>query len=66
MFEPPAFDLHWVNESGGLVSHTVYVEGFPGPYPFALDPAYPGGHRASGRDCRLGLLAFHLLACLGV
>jgi len=44
VFEPPAFDLHWLRPDGGLVSHTVYVERFPGPYPFALDPAYPGGH----------------------
>ena len=44
VFEPPAFDLHWRRGDGGLVSHTVYVERFPGPYPFALDPAYPGSH----------------------
>ena len=44
VFEPPAFDLHWEGSSGELVSHTVYVERFPGPYPFALDPAYPGRH----------------------
>ena len=45
VFEPPAFDLHWRrSEDAPLVSHTVYVERFPGPYPFALDPAYPGSH----------------------
>lgn len=43
VFEPPAFDLHW-RGNGAFVSHTVYVERFPGPYPFALDPAYPGAH----------------------
>ena len=42
VFEPPAFDLHWRRGEHGIVSHTVYVERFPGPYPFALDPAYPG------------------------
>jgi 3',5'-cyclic-AMP phosphodiesterase len=31
--EPAAFQVH-VLASGGLVSHTVYVENFPGPYPF--------------------------------
>jgi 3',5'-cyclic-AMP phosphodiesterase len=45
VFEPPAFDLHWrLDEANGIVSHTVYVERFPGPFPFALDPAYPGAH----------------------
>ena len=45
VFEPPAFDLHWRRDpAGGFVSHTVYVERFPGPFPFALDPAYPGAH----------------------
>ena len=44
VFEPPAFDLHWLRGDAGLISHTVYVERFPGPYPFALDPAYPGAH----------------------
>lgn len=44
VFEPPAFDLHWVRPDGGMVSHTVYIERFPGPYPFALDPDYPGAH----------------------
>ncbi len=31
--EPAAFQVHAL-VSGGLVSHTVYVENFPGPYPF--------------------------------
>jgi hypothetical protein len=26
----------------GLVSHTGFVERFPGPFPFVLDPDYPG------------------------
>ena len=40
--EPPAFLLHRWDRLGGLTSHQVYVESFPGPYPFILDPAYPG------------------------
>jgi len=24
------------------VSHTAYVEHYPGPYPFVNDPEYPG------------------------
>ena len=42
IFEPPAFQLHrWAPEDG-IVSHTVYVEHFPGPFPFLTDPDYPG------------------------
>lgn len=41
-FEPPAFQLHRWTAADGIVSHTVYVEDFPGPYPFINDPDYPG------------------------
>lgn len=40
--EPPAFQLHVWSPYTGLVSHTAYVDAFPGPYPFTLDPDYPG------------------------
>ena len=40
--EPAAFLLHSVREGMGFVSHTAYVERFPGPYPFVLDADYPG------------------------
>jgi Icc protein len=42
IFEPPAFQLHRWTPADGIVSHTVYVEDFPGPYPFASDPEAPG------------------------
>jgi Icc protein len=42
VFEPPAFQLHLWLPAAGVVSHTVYVEDFPGPYPFIADPDYPG------------------------
>lgn len=42
IFEPPAFQLHRWTEADGIVSHTVYVEDFPGPYPFFNEPDYPG------------------------
>ena len=42
IFEPPAFQLHRWTAADGIVSHTVYVEDFPGPYPFVNDPDYPG------------------------
>lgn len=39
--EPPGFQLHlWLPETG-LVSHTVPVGDFGGPYPFVLDRDYP-------------------------
>ncbi len=34
VMEPPAFQLHFWQDVGGLASHTAYVEGYPGPYPF--------------------------------
>ena len=40
--EPPAFQVHLALEGAGIVSHTVYVENYPGPYPFLSDPDYPG------------------------
>ena len=42
VLEPGAFEVHrWTAESG-IVSHTVCVEEFPGPFPFLADPDYPG------------------------
>jgi 3',5'-cyclic AMP phosphodiesterase CpdA len=42
VLEPPAFQLHRWTAADGIVSHTVFVEDFPGPYPFINDPDYPG------------------------
>jgi 3',5'-cyclic AMP phosphodiesterase CpdA len=42
VFEPPAFQLHRWTMADGFVTHTVYVEQFPGPYPFLPDEDYPG------------------------
>lgn len=42
VFEPTAFQLHRWTPTEGIVSHTVYVERFPGPFPFIADPDYPG------------------------
>jgi Icc protein len=41
-FEPPAFHLHRWPAADGIVTHTAYVETFPGPYPFVASPDYPG------------------------
>jgi len=41
-FEPPAFHLHRWSAAGGIVTHTAYVDDFPGPYPFVAAPEYPG------------------------
>jgi 3',5'-cyclic AMP phosphodiesterase CpdA len=42
LFEPPAFQLHRWTPADGIVSHTVYVDDYPGPYPFVNDADYPG------------------------
>jgi Icc protein len=42
VLEPPAIRLHLYRPGAGIVSHTVYVERFPGPFPFVLDRDYPG------------------------
>jgi 3',5'-cyclic-AMP phosphodiesterase len=42
VFEPPAIRLHLYTPQSGIVSHTVYVERFGGPFPFVLDADYPG------------------------
>jgi Icc protein len=34
VLEPPAYRLHLWSEATGIVSHTVYVGAYPGPYPF--------------------------------
>jgi Icc protein len=41
-FEPPAFHLHQWSATEGIVTHTAYVDRFPGPYPFIASPDYPG------------------------
>ncbi len=46
VMEPPAFALHRWSPEQGLVSHTAYVEAYPGPFPFLADPHYPGGSDA--------------------
>ncbi len=42
VLEPPAFQLHLWTPTDGIVSHTVLVEKFPGPFPFITEPDYPG------------------------
>jgi Icc protein len=43
-FEPPAFQLHvWLGQNG-FVSHTIYTDRYPGPFPFLTDVDYPGAH----------------------
>ncbi len=41
-FEPPAFHLHLWAADGAIVTHTSYVEAFPGPYRFIAAADYPG------------------------
>jgi 3',5'-cyclic-AMP phosphodiesterase len=42
VLEPPAYQLHRYRPDTGVVSHMVYVERFPGPFPFILGDDYPG------------------------
>jgi 3',5'-cyclic AMP phosphodiesterase CpdA len=37
--EPACFLLHCLVEGQGIVTHTGFVEDYPGPYPFIPDPA---------------------------
>lgn len=34
IFEPPAFHLHLFDPDIGFVSHTIYTQTYPGPFPF--------------------------------
>jgi Icc protein len=43
VMEPSAYQLHLkLPDGGGMATHTVYVERFPGPFPFVVDDDYPG------------------------
>jgi 3',5'-cyclic AMP phosphodiesterase CpdA len=43
-FEPPAFQLHSWRNDDDCISHTVYVENYPGPFRSTADPDYPGNN----------------------
>ena len=43
MLEPPGYHVHLRLPDGGIASHMVFVENFPGPFPYIADPDYPGG-----------------------
>ena len=40
--EPPGFHLHLWTADVGLVTHSVAIGDFAGPYAFVLDADYPG------------------------
>ncbi len=40
--EPPAYQMHRWTRADGFVSHTAFVEGYPGPFPFLDHADYPG------------------------
>ena len=42
VMEPPAFQVHLRLKTGEIASHTVFVEPYPGPFPYIADPDYPG------------------------
>jgi 3',5'-cyclic AMP phosphodiesterase CpdA len=37
-FEPPAFHLHLFDAETGFISHTIYTQVYPGPFPFIIRP----------------------------
>ncbi|HVY14863.1 MAG TPA: phosphodiesterase [Rhodopila sp.] len=41
-FEPPAYQIHLWQAATGFVTHTAYVQTYPGPFPFLTEPDYPG------------------------
>ncbi len=41
VMEPAAYQIHRWRPDMGVVSHTAYVESYPGPFPFLPDPDYP-------------------------
>ena len=43
-FQPPGFQLHTWRPGDRVVSHTVYTDRYPGPFPFLTDPEYPDAH----------------------
>jgi hypothetical protein len=43
VFEPPAFQLHRWAEADAIVTHTDFVEQFPGPCPFLPGTDYSLG-----------------------
>jgi 3',5'-cyclic AMP phosphodiesterase CpdA len=40
--EPPAYQIHLWSPESGFVTHTAFVEDYPGPFPFTTPPEYPG------------------------
>lgn len=38
VMEPSAYHVHLWSEATGFVTHTAFVEAFPGPYPFKPEP----------------------------
>jgi len=42
VMEPAGYQIHRWRAETGIVTHTAFVEAFPGPYPFLADPEYPG------------------------
>jgi 3',5'-cyclic AMP phosphodiesterase CpdA len=41
--EPPRYLVHLGLPDGAIASHDVFVESYPGPFPYIADPDYPGG-----------------------
>lgn len=43
VLEPAGYHVHLQTPDRQFASHLVFVENFPGPFPYIADPDYPGG-----------------------
>ena len=46
-FEPAGYHVHLQTKDGAFASHLLFVENYPGPFPYIADPDYPGGKPVS-------------------
>ncbi len=47
VLEPAGYHVHLQTLDGQIASHMVFVENFPGPFPYIADPDYPGDKGAA-------------------
>ncbi len=43
VLEPPGYCVHLRQGDGSVASHVLFVEAYPGPFPYLPEPDYPGG-----------------------
>lgn len=50
VLEPPGYCVHLLQSDGSVVSHVLFVDSYPGPFPYLPEPDYPGGDSAAGKN----------------